>query len=120
MSTPTFLEDGTPVVQAPPSVILKASELWKGYIVAQFHGLSPPLLKIYNDLNPIWDKYTTTGLEGRPVLKPFLQANSHFSSRTPPTGQRVSTSLFPSSMIFKPGSVKKARQKLREKHQFLS
>ena len=57
MSPPTFLEDGTPMVVAPASVLLKAKELWKGHIVAQFHGLCPPPGKIYNDLNPIWGCY---------------------------------------------------------------
>lgn len=57
MSPPTFLEDGTPVVQAPTSVLLKAAEMWKGHIVAQFHGICPPPAKIYADLNPIWGKF---------------------------------------------------------------
>ncbi|CAL9247948.1 unnamed protein product, partial [Arabidopsis halleri] len=39
MAPPSFLEDGTPVVVAPPSVLLKTAEMWKGHIVAQFHGL---------------------------------------------------------------------------------
>ncbi|KAG7572779.1 F-box-like domain superfamily [Arabidopsis suecica] len=57
MSHPTFLEDGTPVVVAPPKVLLKAGEMWKGHIVAQFHGLYPPSTKIFSDLNPIWGRY---------------------------------------------------------------
>lgn len=57
MSSPTFLEDGTPVVIAPPSVLLKTAELWKGHLVAQFHGLCPPASRIISDLNPIWGRY---------------------------------------------------------------
>lgn len=57
MSPPTFLEDGTPVVVAPASVLLKTAAMWKGHIVAQFHGLCPPPAKIYADLNPIWGRF---------------------------------------------------------------
>ncbi|XP_023637692.1 uncharacterized protein LOC111830242 [Capsella rubella] len=57
MSPPSFMEDGTPVVVAPPSVILKSAEMWKGHIVAQFHGLCPPSQRIFTDLNPIWGRY---------------------------------------------------------------
>ncbi|CAE5962140.1 unnamed protein product [Arabidopsis arenosa] len=57
MSSPTFLDDGTPVVIAPPSVLLKTAELWKGHLVAQFHGLCPPASRILSDLNPIWGRY---------------------------------------------------------------
>jgi len=49
----TFLEDGTPVVVAPPSVMLKTATLWKDHLVAQFHGLCPSSNRIFNDLNLI-------------------------------------------------------------------
>lgn len=57
MDPPTFLEDGTPVVVAPTSVLLKTAEMWKGHIVAQFHGLCPPPSRIFTDLNPIWGRF---------------------------------------------------------------
>ncbi|KAG2288192.1 hypothetical protein Bca52824_047796 [Brassica carinata] len=55
MASPTFADDGTPVVMAPESVILKSSDIWKGYLVAQFHGTTPSPAKIFADLNPIWE-----------------------------------------------------------------
>ncbi|KAG7543172.1 hypothetical protein ISN45_Aa07g030980 [Arabidopsis thaliana x Arabidopsis arenosa] len=57
IASPVLLEDGTPVVQAPASVLLKTADQWKGHIVAQFHGLIPPSGKIFSDLNPAWGKY---------------------------------------------------------------
>lgn len=57
ISSPTFLEDGTPVVQAPESVFLSTAELWKDHIVAHFHGSIPPAKKILDDLNPVWGKF---------------------------------------------------------------
>lgn len=57
ISDPTFLEDGTPVVQAPPEVLLQASEMWKDHIVAHFHGRRPHPAKIIADLNPVWGKF---------------------------------------------------------------
>jgi len=57
MDLPSFLEDGTPVVVAPPSILLKTADMWKGHLVAQFHGLCPPSMKIFTDLNPIWGKF---------------------------------------------------------------
>lgn len=57
ISSPTFEEDGTPVVQAPASVLLQTASMWKGHIVAQFHGLIPPPGKIFSDLNPAWGKH---------------------------------------------------------------
>ncbi|XP_056854372.1 uncharacterized protein LOC130503829 [Raphanus sativus] len=56
ISSPTFEEDGTPVVQAPPSVILNASESWKDHILCKFHGRMPISGKVFSDLNPIWGK----------------------------------------------------------------
>lgn len=56
ISAPTYQEDGVPVVQAPASVLLQTANMWKGHIVAQFHGLIPPPSKIYADLNPAWGK----------------------------------------------------------------
>lgn len=57
ISSPTYDADGTPVVQAPASVLLKTADQWKGHIIAQFHGLIPPPGKIYSDLNPAWGKH---------------------------------------------------------------
>ncbi|KAL0799621.1 hypothetical protein Bca101_054796 [Brassica carinata] len=57
ISNPSFLEDGTPVVQAPASVLLKTAEIWKDHIVAHFHGTRPPPGKIFADLNPVWGKF---------------------------------------------------------------
>ena len=57
MDSPTFLDDGTPVVVAPSSVLLKAAAMWKGHVVAQFHGLCPTPNRIFSDLNPIWGNF---------------------------------------------------------------
>lgn len=57
IADPSFLEDGTPVVQAPEDVLLETSELWKDHIVAHFHGRMPPAGKIIADLNPVWGKF---------------------------------------------------------------
>lgn len=57
ISDPSFLEDGTPVMQAPESVLLKTSELWKDHVVAHFHGRRPSAAKIVTDLNPVWGKF---------------------------------------------------------------
>lgn len=57
ISSPLVVENGIPVVQAPQSVLLQTAELWKGHIVAHFHGLMPPPAKIYSDLNPAWGKF---------------------------------------------------------------
>lgn len=57
ISDPTYLEDGTPVVQAPPAILLQASEMWKDHLVAQFHGRRPHPTKIIADLNPVWGKH---------------------------------------------------------------
>lgn len=57
ISNPSFLADGTPVVQAPESVLWKTSELWKDHVVAHFHGRRPSAEKIVADLNPVWGKF---------------------------------------------------------------
>ncbi|RID78366.1 hypothetical protein BRARA_A01204, partial [Brassica rapa] len=57
ISDPSFLADGTPVVQAPESVLLQTSELWKDHVVAHFHGRRPSAAKIIADLNPVWGKF---------------------------------------------------------------
>lgn len=57
ISDPTYLEDGTPVVQAPPAILLQASEMWKDHLVAHFHGRRPHPTKIIADLNPVWGKF---------------------------------------------------------------
>lgn len=57
ISSPSIVEDGIPVVQAPQSVLLQTAEMWKGHIVAHFHGLLPPPAKIYADLNLAWGKF---------------------------------------------------------------
>ncbi|KAJ0254732.1 hypothetical protein HA466_0105980 [Hirschfeldia incana] len=49
--------DGTLVVQAPKSVLLKTSELWKDHVVTHFHGRRPSAEKIVADLNPVWGKF---------------------------------------------------------------
>lgn len=56
MASQTFAADGTPVIQAPDSVIFKPPQSSKGYLVAQFHGNPPSPTKVFNDLNPIWGK----------------------------------------------------------------
>ncbi|CAG7886740.1 unnamed protein product, partial [Brassica rapa] len=56
LGSPSFAQDGTPIVQAPDSVVFHSSNLWKGYLVAQFHGDPPSPAKIFTDLNPIWGK----------------------------------------------------------------
>ncbi|KAJ4906587.1 Uncharacterized protein Rs2_10245 [Raphanus sativus] len=55
--SPSFLEDGTLVVQAPESVLLSTADLWKDHLVAHFHGAIPPSKKIFDDLNPVWGKF---------------------------------------------------------------
>lgn len=57
ISAPTYLEDGTPVVQAPPAGLLQASEMWKDHLVAHFHSRRPRPTKIIADLNPVWGKF---------------------------------------------------------------
>ncbi|KAJ4904266.1 Uncharacterized protein Rs2_18217 [Raphanus sativus] len=49
--------DGIPVVLAPETVVLQASESWKDHIIAHFHGRCPAPAKIFNDLNPVWGKH---------------------------------------------------------------
>ncbi|KAJ4891564.1 Uncharacterized protein Rs2_31312 [Raphanus sativus] len=56
ISTPISLSDGLPVVEAPDSIILKASEEWKDHILAKFHGRVPHPDRIFADLNPVWGK----------------------------------------------------------------
>lgn len=53
MAPPVLLEDGTPSVLAPKSIILKSSDLWKDHLIAHFHGSPPSEAKIFADLNPI-------------------------------------------------------------------
>lgn len=57
LSYPSSEIDGVPVVIAPNSVVLQASESWKDHIIAHFHGRCPGPAKIYNDLNPVWGKH---------------------------------------------------------------
>ncbi|KAG7603731.1 Protein kinase domain [Arabidopsis thaliana x Arabidopsis arenosa] len=57
MDPPSFLEDGTPVVVALPSILLKTAAMWKGHLVSQFHGLCPSSTTIFTDLHPIWGKF---------------------------------------------------------------
>lgn len=45
------------MVQAPPEVLLQASEMRKDHIVAHFHGRRPHPEKIIADLNPVWGKF---------------------------------------------------------------
>lgn len=57
ISNPTFLEDGTHVVQAPEKILLQTSDLWKDHLVAHFHGRMPHQGKVFADLNPVWGKF---------------------------------------------------------------
>ncbi|KAJ4906982.1 Endonuclease/exonuclease/phosphatase protein [Raphanus sativus] len=57
ISSPVSKIDGFPVVLAPSSVVLQASETWKDYIIAHFHGRCPAPSRIYNNLNPVWGKH---------------------------------------------------------------
>ncbi|XP_048620188.1 uncharacterized protein LOC125590606 [Brassica napus] len=57
ISSPTCEIDGIPVVLAPDSVVLQASEAWKDHIIAHFHGRCSSPSKIYDDLNPGWGKH---------------------------------------------------------------
>ncbi|CAL9225913.1 unnamed protein product [Arabidopsis halleri] len=57
ITLPVLMEEGTPVVQAPAYVLLKTADHWKGHIVAKFHGLILPPMKIFSDLNPTWGKF---------------------------------------------------------------
>lgn len=57
ISDPSFLENGTPVIQAPESELLRTSELWKDHVVEHFHGRRPSASKIITDLNPVWGKF---------------------------------------------------------------
>ncbi|KAL0800656.1 hypothetical protein Bca101_055831 [Brassica carinata] len=56
VATPTLSDEGIPSVQAPDSIILGSSSMWKDHIVAHFHGTPPSPTKIHADLNPIWGK----------------------------------------------------------------
>lgn len=56
ISSPSFDGDGIPIIDAPHSILLSASETWKDHILAKFHGSIPPIKKIYSDLNPVWGK----------------------------------------------------------------
>ncbi|ESQ38502.1 hypothetical protein EUTSA_v10029233mg [Eutrema salsugineum] len=55
MESPTFLDDGTPSVVAPDSILLRSDEFWQDHLVAHFHRSSPSIAKAFSDLNPIWD-----------------------------------------------------------------
>lgn len=57
ISSPVAEIDGIPVVLAPDSVVLQASEAWKDHIIAHSHGRCPSPSKIYDDLNPVWGKH---------------------------------------------------------------
>lgn len=56
VASPAMDEDVIPSVQAPDSIVLKSSTLWKDHLVAFFHGTAPSTAKIFSDLNPIWGK----------------------------------------------------------------
>ncbi|KAL0713921.1 hypothetical protein Bca4012_020899 [Brassica carinata] len=53
--SPIAQSEGFRVVEAPDSIILKASEEWKDHILAKFHGRIPHQNKIFSDLNPGMD-----------------------------------------------------------------
>ncbi|CAA7013481.1 unnamed protein product [Microthlaspi erraticum] len=63
IGSPTISSDGIPQIQAPNSIVLSSSRMWKNHIVAYFHGNPPSPAKIFSDLNPIW------GLKGRISIK---------------------------------------------------
>lgn len=56
VASPSMEADGIPSVQAPDSIVLKSSTMWKDHLVAFFHGTAPSTAKILADLNPIWGK----------------------------------------------------------------
>ncbi|VVB06411.1 unnamed protein product [Arabis nemorensis] len=56
VASPSFSDDGTPMVKAPASITLGSSQIWKDHLVAYFHGIPPSPAKIFSDLNPIWGK----------------------------------------------------------------
>lgn len=79
ISNPSFLEDGTPVVQAPEKVLLQTSDLWKDHLVAHFHGRMPHPGKIFADLNPVWGKFGNITIRTVSdtcclILVPFVQS----------------------------------------------
>ncbi|CAA7042274.1 unnamed protein product [Microthlaspi erraticum] len=63
IGSPTVSSDGIPQIQAPDSIILTSTQMWKNHIIAYFHGNPPSPAKIFSDLNPIW------GLKGRISIK---------------------------------------------------
>ncbi|VVA93608.1 unnamed protein product [Arabis nemorensis] len=69
-TTPSFLDDGTPIVSAPDSVLLGASVLWKGHLIAHWYGKPPPVSRILSDLNPIW------GTQGRISVRHLSDSSS--------------------------------------------
>ncbi|XP_013589405.1 PREDICTED: uncharacterized protein LOC106297779 [Brassica oleracea var. oleracea] len=74
ISSPTCEIDGIPVVLAPDSVVLQASEAWKDHIIAHFHGRCPSPSKIYDDLNPVWEAYDPP-VRGMEEFRIFLDSN---------------------------------------------
>lgn len=56
VASPSFDEDGTPIVKAPDSITLGSSQFWNDHVIAYFHGTPPSPAKIFSDLNPIWGK----------------------------------------------------------------
>lgn len=56
VASPTVSASGIPSIQAPDSITLVSSTVWKDHLVAYFHGLPPSPAKVFSDLNPIWGK----------------------------------------------------------------
>lgn len=52
--SPSFLDDGTPTVSAPHSVLFQSNDVLKHHLLAHFHGSPPSPAKIFTDVNPIW------------------------------------------------------------------
>lgn len=56
-TSPTYLEDGTPVVTIPSKLLLHGPENQKEYIIGQFHRCSTPSGGLVNAVvNRIWGK----------------------------------------------------------------
>ncbi|XP_010551658.1 PREDICTED: uncharacterized protein LOC104822216 [Tarenaya hassleriana] len=54
VTTPVISADGKLRVRVPSSVLLEASQTWKGHLVGHFLGVAPSGSKIFQSLNPIW------------------------------------------------------------------
>lgn len=57
MTQPTYLEDGTPKITIPATVIRRTPETWKEFLIGRFCGSAPPISKVIADLSPIWGRH---------------------------------------------------------------